>query len=132
MLSAKKNTLNLKKLSNVSRETYNRKEHNYMNKVIQCGRLARDPEIKYLKDGGAVAKYTLAVDVPKKDAPANFIPCTAFNKGAEFVEKYLKKGMKIIVVGHLQSGSYDNKEGQKKFTLDVIVQEHEFVEPKRE
>lgn len=103
-----------------------------MNKVILCGRLVRDPEVKY-SGQLAIAKYTLAVDRKFKkndEAAADFIPCTAMGKAGEFVEKYLKKGTKILVVGRIQTGSYTNKDGQKVYTTDVIVEEHEFVEGK--
>lgn len=81
----------------------------------------------------AIARYTLAVDRRFKrdgDASADFIPCVAFGKGGEFAEKYFRKGTKIAVVGRIQTGSYTNKEGQKVYTTDVIVEEQEFAESK--
>lgn len=106
-----------------------------MNKWIGCGRLTRDPEVRYGSDAdsSAVARYSLAVDRvgAKEGQPsADFISCVAFGKSAEFVEKYLKKGMKILVEGRIQTGSYTNKEGQKIYTTDVIIDRHEFVESK--
>ena len=105
-----------------------------MNKVILCGRLTRDAEVRYSQGSNtAVARYTLAVDRKfKKDGEptADFINCVAFGKSAEFAEKYLHKGIKIIVVGRLQTGSYTNKNGQKVYTTDVIIEEQEFAESK--
>ena len=106
-----------------------------MNKVILIGRCTRDPEVRYSQGGNAtaVARYTLAVDRQFKrdgDQSADFINCIAFGKRGEFAEKYLRKGTKIAVVGRIQTGSYTNKDGQKVYTTDVIVDEHEFVENK--
>lgn len=105
-----------------------------MNKVIIIGRLVRDPEIRH---GGsnntAVSKFTLAVDRKyKKDGEptADFINCTAFGKPAEFEEKYFKKGTKVCISGHIQTGSYINRDGNKVYTTDVIVEEQEFAESK--
>lgn len=98
-----------------------------MNKAILIGRLTRDPDVR--KSGETmVARYTLAVDRFKDGA--DFISCVAFGKSAEFADKYLKKGTKIAVTGRIQTGSYENREGQKVYTTDVIVETHEFVEPK--
>ena len=104
-----------------------------MNKVALIGRLCRDVETRYSGET-CVAKYTLAVDrKTKKDGEpsADFINCVAFNRNGEFAEKYLKKGMKIAVVGRLQTGSYKNKDGQTIYTTDVVVEEHEFCESKQ-
>ena len=106
-----------------------------MNKTILCGRLTADPDIRYSQHDNsiALAKYTLAVDrkFKKEGEPtADFISITAFGKSAEFADKYLKKGTKIIVVGRIQTGSYTNKDGQKVYTTDVIVEEQEFAESK--
>lgn len=106
-----------------------------MNKVILMGRLVRDPEVRYSNGDNsmAIARYTLAVDRRlKKDGEnsADFIGCVAFGKSAEFTEKYLKKGTKIIVTGRIQTGSYTNKDGQKVYTTDVVVEEQEFAESK--
>lgn len=107
------------------------------NKVWLMGRLTRDPEIKYSNNGGdnsAIARYTLAVDRRFKrdgdEVTADFIPCVAFGKSAEFAEKYLHKGTKIAIVGRIQTGSYTNKDGNKVYTTDVIIEEQEFAESK--
>lgn len=105
-----------------------------MNKVIMIGRLTKDPELRYTNSGKAVANYTLAVDrdYKKEGQPdADFIRCVAYDKGGEFAGKYLKKGTKIAIVGHIQTGSYE-KNGQKVFTTDVIVEHHEFCEAKKQ
>lgn len=106
-----------------------------MNKVILMGRLTRDPEVRY--SGGdnatAVAKYSLAVDRRFKrdnEPSADFINCVGFGKTAEFAEKYFRKGMRICVVGRIQTGSYTNRDGQKVYTTDVVVEEQEFAESK--
>ena len=104
-----------------------------MNKVILMGRLTKDPDMR--GEGTAlVARYTLAVDRRYNrdgEDKTDFIPCVAFSKGAEFAEKYLKKGTKIVVCGRIQTGSYTNKDGQKVYTTDVIVEEHDFAESKK-
>ena len=103
-----------------------------MNKVILMGRLVRDPDMRG-EGTGLCARYTLAVDRRfKKDGEDNtdFINCVVFSKGAEFAEKYLKKGTKIAITGRIQTGSYTNKDGQKVYTTDVIVEEQEFAESK--
>ena len=92
------------------------------------GRLTRDPETRQSGET-AVARYTLAVDRRKKDG-ADFINCVVFGKGAEFAEKYLKKGTKIAVCGRIQTGSYE-KDGRKIYTTDVVVDEQEFAESKK-
>lgn len=107
-----------------------------MNKVILMGRLTRDPDIRYSQGekSTAVARYTLAVDRKFKkdgDASADFINCIAFGKNGEFAEKYLRKGTKIVAVGRIQTGNYTNKDGQKVYTTDVVVEEHEFAESKK-
>lgn len=102
------------------------------NKVFLMGRLTKDPDIRG-EGTSLVARYTLAVDRRYKrdeNESADFISCVAFGKGAEFAEKYLKKGMKIVVCGRIQTGSYTNKEGAKIYTTDVIVEEHDFAESK--
>lgn len=104
-----------------------------MNRVILIGRIVRDPEVRQVPNGTAVARYTLAVDRKfKKDGEGNadFINCVVFGKGAEFTEKYLFKGTKIAVVGRIQTGSYTNKDGQRVNTTDIIVEEQEFAESK--
>lgn len=98
-----------------------------MNSVILMGRLTKDPEIR---DGNKkVAKYSLAVDRVKEGT--DFIGCTCFEKTAEFVEKYLKKGMKILVEGSIRTGNYQNNEGKTVYTTDVIVRNHYFCESKK-
>jgi single-strand DNA-binding protein len=106
-----------------------------MNKVILMGRLTRDPEVRYSQgdNATAVARYSLAVDRRFKrdgEPSADFINCVAFGRAGEFAEKYLRQGMKIAVTGRIQTGSYTNKDGQKVYTTDVVVEEHEFAESK--
>lgn len=105
-----------------------------MNKVVLMGRLVRDPEVRYSAGNNtAVAKFTLAVDRKfhrDGDATADFINCVSFGKTAEFAEKYFHKGIKIVVSGRIQTGSYTNKDGNKVYTTDVVVEEQEFAESK--
>ena len=108
-----------------------------MNKVILMGRLTREPEIRYSQGESqlAIARYTLAVDRRGRGAAggeqnADFISCVAFDRSAEFAEKYLHQGTKIVVTGRIQTGSYTNREGQKVYTTDVVVEEQEFCESK--
>lgn len=105
-----------------------------MNKVILMGRLTRDPEVRYSAGSNlAVARYTLAVDRRFKrdgEPTADFIGCVAFGKSAEFAEKYFRQGLRIVVTGRIQTGSYTNKEGQKVYTTDVVVEDQEFAESK--
>ena len=109
-----------------------------MNKVILCGRLTADPEIRYAtgENAMAIARYSLAVDRRgRRDAgsdqqTADFIRCVAFGKPAEFAEKYLHKGTKMLIIGRIQTGSYTNRDGQKVYTTDVVVEEQEFAESK--
>lgn len=102
-----------------------------MNKVILIGRLTKEPEIRQSQSGTVVARYTLAVARPykSKDGDTDFINCIAFNKKAEFAQKYLSKGMKIAITGSIQTGSYD-KDGKKVYTTEVVISEQEFVESK--
>lgn len=107
-----------------------------MNKVILMGRLTRDPEVRYTQkeEALAIARYTLAVDrrfQKNTDQTADFIPCVCFGKLAEFAEKWLKQGIKICISGRIQTGSYTNKDGVKIYTTDVVVEEQEFAESKR-
>jgi single-strand DNA-binding protein len=108
-----------------------------MNHVNLIGRLTKDPSITYSQGAEAmcIARYTLAVDRrgKKQDGQptADFISCVAFKNNAEFAEKYLKQGTKIAISGRIQTGSYTNKEGQKVYTTDVVVEEQEFAESKR-
>ncbi len=108
-----------------------------MNKVILMGRLTRDPEVRYSAGDSsmAIARYTIAVERRKSkqddsQPSADFINCVAFGRQGEFAEKYLHKGTKIAVEGRIQTGSYTNKEGQKVYTTDVVIDNHEFCESK--
>ena len=105
-----------------------------MNRVELIGRLTRDPELTYSKEL-AIAKYTLAV--PRKykkegEEQADYISVTSFGKSAEFSEKYFRQGMKVAVSGHIQTGSYTNKDGVKVYTTTVIAEEQEFAESKKD
>lgn len=104
-----------------------------MNKVILMGRLTKDPDMRG-EGTNLVARYSLAVDRRFKDNDGNyqtdFINIVVFGKGAEFAEKYLKKGIKVVVTGRIQTGSYTNKDGQKVYTTDVIAEDQEFAESK--
>ena len=106
-----------------------------MNKVILMGRLTRDPEVRYSQgeSANAVARYTLAVDRRFKrdgDATADFINCVAFDRAGEFAEKYFRQGMRVLVSGRLQTGSYVNKDGQRVYTTEVILDDQEFADSK--
>lgn len=103
-----------------------------MNKVILMGRLTRDPEVRYSagENALAIARYALAVDrrFRREEATADFINCVSFGKTAEFAERYFHKGIRITVCGRIQTGSYTNREGQKVYTTEVVVEEQEFAE----
>lgn len=106
-----------------------------MNKVILMGRLTRNPEVKYSQgdNATAIARFTLAVERRiKKDneASADFINCVSFGRSAEFAEKYFRKGTKIVICGRIQTGSYTNKDGQKVYTTDIVIEEQDFAESK--
>ena len=108
-----------------------------MNKVILMGRLTRDPEIRYTSGERqmAIARYTLAVDRRRRgdnnsEQTADFISCVAFDRSAEFAEKYLHQGTKLVITGRIQTGSYTNKDGQKVYTTEVVVEDQEFAESK--
>ena len=106
-----------------------------MNKVILMGRLTRDPEVRYYagENSMAIARYTLAVDRRFKrdgEATADFISCVAFGRAAEFAERYFRQGIRIVVSGRIQTGSYTNRDGNKVYTTDVVVEEQEFAESK--
>ncbi|RHO03301.1 single-stranded DNA-binding protein [Clostridium sp. AM22-16AC] len=109
-----------------------------MNKVILMGRLTRDPEVRYSlgERSMAIAKYTLAIDRRKtqqnSDPGADFINCVAFDRAGEFAEKYFRQGLRVLISGHLQTGSYTNKDGQKVYTTDVIVESQEFADNRRD
>jgi single-strand DNA-binding protein len=108
----------------------------YMNKCFLTGRLTRDPEVRYSSGNTqtAIARYSLAVDRRFKrdgdEQTADFINCVVFGRGAEFTEKYLRKGTKIAIVGRIQTGSYNNKDGAKVYTTEIVVDEQEFAESK--
>lgn len=102
-----------------------------MNQVCLMGRLTREPKVLYSASGTAVASYTLAVDRRKK-GEADFINIKAFGQGAEFAEKYLRKGTKIALSGRIQTGSYTDKAGNKVYTTEVIADNQEFAETKGE
>ena len=108
-----------------------------MNRVILMGRLTRDPEVRYSSGerSMAIARYTLAVDRGFKrgdssEQNADFIPCIAFDKAGEFAEKYFRQGMRVLVSGRIQTGNYTNKEGQKVYTTEVIIDSQEFADSK--
>lgn len=111
-----------------------------MNRVILTGRLTKDPDIRYSQGENPLctARYTLAVDryAAKNNEngdsqTADFVPCVAFRKAAEFAEKYLQKGTKIAIEGRLLTGSYTNKDGQKVYTMEVVVEKQEFAESRQ-
>ena len=108
-----------------------------MNKVILMGRLTRDPDVRYSngENPTAVARFTLAVDrrFARRDGDqqtADFIGCVAFGRNAEFIEKYFRQGMRVTICGRIQTGSYTNRDGNKVYTTDVVVEEQEFAESK--
>ena len=107
-----------------------------MNKVILMGRLTRDPDVRYSQgeNATAVARFTLAVDrrFSRRDGEntADFIGCVAFARQAEFAEKYLRQGPKVVLTGRIQTGSYTNRDGQKVYTTDVVAEDLEFAESK--
>ena len=108
-----------------------------MNKVILMGRLVKNPEVRQDASGAiSMARYTLAVDrmrtTKDEDPGADFINCVAFGKSAEFAKSYLRKGTKLVIEGRIQTGSYTNREGQKVYTTEVMVESQEFAESKRE
>lgn len=107
-----------------------------MNRAILMGRLTRDPEVRYSSGerSMAIARYTLAVDRGFKrggdssEQTADFIPCVAFDKAGEFAERYFRQGMRVLISGRIQTGSYTNKEGQKVYTTEVIIDTQEFAD----
>lgn len=108
-----------------------------MNKVVLMGRLTRDPDVRYTRGerAMAVANYTLAVDRRGKksqegEANADFIQCTAFDKAGEFAEKYFRQGMRVLISGRIQTGSYTDRDGRKVYTTQVIIEEQEFADSK--
>mgnify|MGYP000849404196 CR=1 FL=1 len=108
-----------------------------MNKVILMGRLTRSPEVRYSQGAEpvAVARYTLAVNrrFKRKDEPeADFIPCVALGESGEFAEKYFRKGQLVGVIGRLQVRSWEDKEGKKHWTTEVVIEEQYFAESKKD
>ena len=109
-----------------------------MNRVILMGRLTRDPEVRYSQGerSMSIARYTLAVDRRGRrnqdngEQSADFINCVAFDRAGEFAEKYFRQGMRVLVSGRLQTGSYVNKDGQKVYTTEVILDDQEFADSK--
>ena len=106
-----------------------------MNKIILMGRLTRDPEIRYSQGDSqfAIGRFSLAVDRRFKrqgDPDADFFNCTAFGRQAEFVEKYLKQGTKILLTGRVQNDNYTNKNGEKVYSVQIVAEEIEFAESK--
>ncbi len=105
-----------------------------MNKVILIGRLTRDVEMRHsASNDTAIARYTLAVNRPFKregEPEADFLPCVAFNKTAEFAEKYLAKGIRVAIEGRIQTGSYTNSEAKKVYVTEIVVERQEFLEKK--
>jgi single-strand DNA-binding protein len=104
-----------------------------MNSVQLVGRFIRDPEVRYTDGGSSIARFNIAVDRRFKQEggqTADFIGCIAFGKTAEFIEKYFHQGNRIGLNGRIQTGSYTNKDGQKVYTTDVVVENVEFVESK--
>ena len=109
-----------------------------MNKVILMGRITRDAEVRYSQgeNSTAIARFTLAVDrrynrnSANGEQTADFINCVAFGRSAEFAERQLRQGTKIVVSGRIQTGSYTNRDGQKVYTTEVVVEESEFAESK--
>lgn len=108
-----------------------------MNKVILMGRLTRDPDVRYSNGENAtvVVRFTLAVDrrFAKKNGDqqtVDFIGCVAFGRTAEFIEKYFRQGMRVVICGRIQTGSYTNKDGNKVYTVDVVTEEVDFAESK--
>ena len=106
-----------------------------MNKTVLMGRLTADPQVRYSQGDSAtaVARYTLAVDRRFRrdgEPTADFIPCVVFGRSAEFAEKYFRQGMRVLVSGRIQTGSYTNKEGQRVYTTDIIADDQEFADSK--
>ena len=104
-----------------------------MNKVILMGRLTKDPEVRYTQQNVAVARYSLAVNKKFKrqgEPDADFINCITFGKSAEFAQKYLNKGKQIVITGRIQVRSWENENGQKQWSTEVIVEEQYFADSK--
>ena len=135
--NTKRNEYAIKRRRDLERRNRAKKRNarqNAMNKVILMGRLTRDPEVRYSQgeNAMAIARFTLAVDrrFRREEASTDFIGCVALGKNAEFIEKYFRQGMKVLVTGRIQTGSYTKRDGQKVYTTDVVVEEQEFAESK--
>ena len=124
---------------NKNREETGQERSFIMNKVILMGRLTREPDVRYSsgETQTAVARFTLAVDrrFVRRDGgtdqqTADFIGCVAFGRTAEFAQKYLHQGTKVVLTGRIQTGSYTNRDGQKVYTTDVVAEDLEFAESK--
>lgn len=99
-----------------------------MNKVVLIGRLTKDPDLRFVAGSGtAICRFTIAVNRRKKDDGADFINCTSWGKTAETISQYLTKGREIAIVGRINTGSYDDKDGKKIYTTDVAVESFEFI-----
>lgn len=109
-----------------------------MNRAVLMGRLTRDPEVRHSQGENpiAIARYTLAVDRRGRkgdnDPAADFINIVAFDRAGEFAEKHFRKGMRVLVSGRIQTGSYTNREGRRIYTMDVVVEEQEFAEGRKD
>ena len=105
-----------------------------INRVVLVGRLTKNPDLRYTQSGSAVASFTVAVERPftnqNGDRDADFINCVTFGRSAEFAERYFRQGIRIVVSGRIQTGSYTNRDGVKVYTTDVIVEDQEFAESK--
>ena len=98
-----------------------------MNRVLLIGRLTKDPEVRYTKSQLAVAHFTLAVDRPTKDKQTDFIRVVAFDKTAENIEKYVRKGSQVAVEGSITTGSYKDRDGKTVYTTDISADRVEFL-----
>lgn len=98
-----------------------------MNKWIGIGRITKKPELNYTTNQTAVTKFTIAIDRPNRDDDADFITITAFGKRAEAICRYMDKGRQIAVLGHIQTGSYKNRDGRMVYTTDIILDDDEFI-----
>lgn len=103
-----------------------------MNKFIGIGGLTKSVEIRYTAQGLAIANFTLAIKRETKEDEADYINCVAYNKTAELIGKYLDKGSQVAIEGRIQTGSYENKEGKKVYTTDVVVDKVKFLSKKGE
>lgn len=102
-----------------------------MNKVILIGRLVKDPDLKFAQGSGmAICKFTMAVNRATKDKQADFINCIAFDKRAETIAQYVFRGHQFAVIGQIQTGSYEDKDGIKRYTTDIVVSEFDFIQKK--